>query len=382
MLSWPRPGSRSASRPSGLCSTWPWTPPSRRQTRSCSQARPVCSPAHRPSESAALAPNASVFRSPFNASPPIAPPGSWAVNYKGTDHAFNLDDPGAEARLIIPVPAFVLNSSGALGQLTWGLRDAAGTALDPVPAFLRSLRLQILGPCGLMLYDSQPLAPTVSSRTINPTIVLSTVAEVRFLYMDDKQNIYTVHYGGTTPGSCKVVEFSAPAFGIAENVTPASITLRRVGDMSGSLTVRFRTEDGSATAPADYGSVDTPVTFGAGVATVTVPVQTGNNTRARQAEDRSSHPRARRSRSRSRDGAGTVEHSPPHHQGRRTDAPPQQRGLRRRRGEHELQRDDPPVRPHDGGRVGQPGPPGRHRHRRSLRHGRGGLCRQRDPGDA
>ena len=46
------------------------------------------------------------------------------------------------------------------------------------------------------------------------------MAEVRFQYVDDRDNVYTVRYGGSTPGNCKMVEFSAPSFSVAENVSP------------------------------------------------------------------------------------------------------------------------------------------------------------------
>ena len=57
---------------------------------------------------------------------------------------------------------------------------------------------------------------------------------MRFRYVDDLENIYTVRYGQATPGACRVVEFSAPSYSVAENVSPAAISVKRVGDLTGT----------------------------------------------------------------------------------------------------------------------------------------------------
>ena len=55
---------------------------------------------------------------------------------------------------------------------------------------------------------------------------------MRLVYTDDRDNVFWVRYGATTPGNCKVVEFSVqrPKLQRPGNVGSASITVRRVGD--------------------------------------------------------------------------------------------------------------------------------------------------------
>ena len=166
-----------------------------------------------------------------------------------------------------------------------------------------------------MRYDSKSLVPATTSRTISPALPLSQVAEVRFLYKTIRRNLYTVHYGAATPGQCKAVEFSAPAYNVGEKGTSASIGVRRVGDLTGPLTVQFHTEDGSATAPDDYGSVDRALTFapGATTATVTVPIVDDPDPNPPRTvrlflthPDPDPNPRC----------AGAAQHGAPHHHGR------------------------------------------------------------------
>ncbi len=210
-------------------------------------------------------------------SPATAPGGDWTVNYEGTDFVFaGVTDPQASARLIVPVPTFT-QASGSLSQLGWAYMDADGAPLSGPPDFVRTLRIQILNPCGAVLHDSPPLDPATTSRTLSPPVNLASVAEVRFLYTDDLDNIFRVRFGAATPGGCKVVEFSAPSYSAQENVTPANIIVRRVGDMTGTVTVHVVAGNGTATDGEDYTAGDQVLTFGPNVTQLVRPVVILNN---------------------------------------------------------------------------------------------------------
>jgi hypothetical protein len=128
-----------------------------------------------------------------------------------------------------------------------------------------------------VLHDSQALDPATTSRTLSPPVNLASVAEVRFLYTDDLDNVFRVRFGDVTPGACKVVEFSAPSYSAQENVTPASITVRRVGDLTGTITVHVVASNGTATGGEDYTAGDQVLTFGPNVTQLVRPVVILNN---------------------------------------------------------------------------------------------------------
>jgi hypothetical protein len=74
-----------------------------------------------------------------------------------------------------------------------------------------------------------------------------------------------------------MVEFSAPSFSAAENVNPASITVRRVGDLSGTVTVNFTTSNGTARQGQDYTNASQLVTLGPNVSSQVVGVPIVDN---------------------------------------------------------------------------------------------------------
>jgi hypothetical protein len=68
------------------------------------------------------------------------------------------------------------------------------------------------------------------------------------------------------------INFSAATYSVAENRSPAVITVTRSGPTGGTVTVQFSTADGGATAGGDYTTVGRTLTFAAGVRSVTVSV--------------------------------------------------------------------------------------------------------------
>ena len=217
-----------------------------------------------------LASNVEEYRSPWITSPPTAPAGAWTEEYKGNYYDYTEVDPQASSRLVVPVPTFQAN--GSLSRVDWQYRAGNGTPLTGPPAFMRSIRLLVLDPCGVTLHDSLPLDPATLSRTLNPSVTLTQVAQVIFQYVDDMDNPYTVRYGTAAPGNCKMVEFSAPTYSAAENVSPASITVRRVGDLTGTVMVNFTTSNGTAQQGQDYTNASQLVTLGPNVSSQVIGV--------------------------------------------------------------------------------------------------------------
>ena len=80
------------------------------------------------------------------------------------------------------------------------------------------------------------------------------------------------------------INFSAASYNVQENKGPAVITVTRSGPAAGTVTVRFTTSDGTATAPADYAAVNATLTFAPGVRSVKVSVPIVNDTLAEATE--------------------------------------------------------------------------------------------------
>jgi CSLREA domain-containing protein len=71
------------------------------------------------------------------------------------------------------------------------------------------------------------------------------------------------------------VQFSAPAYIVAENGAAAVVVVTRTGSTSGTVTVNFATADGSATAGTDYTAQSGTLTFNDGEVskTLSIPIQ-------------------------------------------------------------------------------------------------------------
>ena len=75
--------------------------------------------------------------------------------------------------------------------------------------------------------------------------------------------------------STSVLQFGQLVYTVSESTPMATITVVRSGSLAGVATVRFRTLDGTATTPADYGNRSGMLTFAAGSATpqtFTIPI--------------------------------------------------------------------------------------------------------------
>jgi HSP20 family molecular chaperone IbpA len=75
------------------------------------------------------------------------------------------------------------------------------------------------------------------------------------------------------------INFSADAYQVLESRGPATVTVARSGPLVGTVTVQLSTADGTATAPADYTSVNRSLMFAPGVRSVSVTIPIVNDRR-------------------------------------------------------------------------------------------------------
>ena len=87
-------------------------------------------------------------------------------------------------------------------------------------------------------------------------------------FISDGQGVGTII--NDDPGG--TLQFSQPAYAIAENASSATITVTRTGSTLGTVTVNFATSNGTATAGSDYGNTAGTLTFGPGVTSQTFSV--------------------------------------------------------------------------------------------------------------
>ncbi|MBW8863351.1 MAG: hypothetical protein JF609_00195 [Verrucomicrobia bacterium] len=134
------------------------------------------------------------YQSPFVSSPAAAPGGTWTVAYKGTNLNFNITDPQAASRLVIPVPtASVL--ANVLQSVSWVYQDATtGATLGGAPAYVTSIQLQIEGYVGGRIYNSPNLMPAVTSHTLTSSVSWTNVSSFNLAYNDSLGNHYVVFF--------------------------------------------------------------------------------------------------------------------------------------------------------------------------------------------
>lgn len=133
------------------------------------------------------------YQSPFVSPPAAAPGGTWTVNYHGTNITFNVSDPQAASRLVIPLPTVTV-SGGIVQSVSWSYKDAAtGADLGGAPAYVTGIQVQIEGATG-RIYDSPFLAPDVTSHTLASTVNWTDVSNIFMAYDDTFGNHYVVSF--------------------------------------------------------------------------------------------------------------------------------------------------------------------------------------------
>jgi hypothetical protein len=135
------------------------------------------------------------YISPYISNPSAAPGGSWTVNYKGIPQNFNVPDPQAAARLVMPVPTVTI-VNGTLQQITWVYQSPSGATLNGPPSFMTGIQIQISGQGFVRLYDSPNLAPSTTTQILatGSLINWSAVTSIAMAYEDTSGNTFIVFF--------------------------------------------------------------------------------------------------------------------------------------------------------------------------------------------
>jgi len=89
------------------------------------------------------------------------------------------------------------------------------------------------------------------------------------------------------PSAASTISFERPDYSASDTEGAVTIAVRRTGDLSGALSVRVTSRDGSATAEDDYGAVDQLVSWGSGDGrpqTITIGLVGPSDTEVEQTE--------------------------------------------------------------------------------------------------
>lgn len=135
-----------------------------------------------------------LYQSPPVYNPAAAPGGTWIVSYKGSNVTFNVPDPQAAARLIVPLPT--VNVSGdVLQSVSWVYKNASnGATLSSPPAYMTTIQLQIEDVDGWRIYNSPELSPSTTNHTLTSTVNWSSVRMLYMAYSDTLDNSYVVMF--------------------------------------------------------------------------------------------------------------------------------------------------------------------------------------------
>jgi hypothetical protein len=136
--------------------------------------------------------NVTAYLSAKIGSPSTAPGGTWMVNYKGNFTSFNVPDPQAAARLVIPAPS-ASTANGNLISVSWNYKDPNnGNPISSTPAFITAVEVQIFDRDLNQVDDSGSLANTATNYTLGPISPWTGVGQIRMVYWDTLTNRYFV----------------------------------------------------------------------------------------------------------------------------------------------------------------------------------------------
>lgn len=134
------------------------------------------------------------YQSPSVSTPAAAPGGVWTVNYHATNVTFNVSDPQASSRLVIPLPTVTV-SGGVLQSVNWAYKDATtGATLSGAPAYITDIQVQIEGVAGGRLYNSPLLSPGTTNHTLTSVVNWSNVQGIYMAYDDTLGNQYIIFF--------------------------------------------------------------------------------------------------------------------------------------------------------------------------------------------
>ena len=133
------------------------------------------------------------YQSPFVYSPAAAPGGTWIVSYKGSNVTFNIPDPQASSRFVLPLPT-VSVVGGVLQSVSWVYKNpSTGATLSGPPPYMTKVYLQIEGTSG-RLYNSHEIPPTTAFHSLSTSVPWADVVNLTMSYDDDLGNKYIIFY--------------------------------------------------------------------------------------------------------------------------------------------------------------------------------------------
>ncbi|MCS7337084.1 MAG: hypothetical protein NZ739_02445 [Verrucomicrobiae bacterium] len=135
-----------------------------------------------------------MYQAPPVYNPAAAPGGTWTITYKGSNVTFNVPDPQAALRLVVPLPT-VNVSGGIIQSVSWVYKNATnGATLGGPPPYMTSIQVQIEDTTGARVYNSPELPPNTTSHTLTRTVNWSNVGRVYMAYDDTLDNHYVVTF--------------------------------------------------------------------------------------------------------------------------------------------------------------------------------------------
>lgn len=218
---------------------------------------------------------------------PIAGTGNGTVGMQGSDgspHAFlklYLNNSGRSSAVRVKYDLIDVDStasSSATFQQSFALQYRIGNSGSyvNVPAgYIQNAADFTTGATGL----TTNFDVTLPSDTIGAANV-----EVRILTTNSGGTDQMVAVDNIRVFGNDVFAFDPTAYSFVENAGATSLTVKRIGDLAGSVSVNYTFTSGSATSPGDYLGSSGTLTFGDGVDTQTIPLTIVNDLTAESQE--------------------------------------------------------------------------------------------------
>ena len=137
------------------------------------------------------------YSSPPVRNPAIALGGGWSVVFRTNANNFNMPNPQAVPRTVVPLPTLSL-SNGVLDSLSWTYYDSSGNPIGGIPSFVQSSRIDLLNQTG-NVFDTEVFpAATTFTYPSSSRYGWSSVGILRMGFYDNLNNQYFVDF---RPGS-------------------------------------------------------------------------------------------------------------------------------------------------------------------------------------
>jgi hypothetical protein len=138
------------------------------------------------------------YSSPAVRNPAIALGGGWSVVFRTNANNFNMPNPQAAPRTVVPLPTLSL-SNGVLSSLSWAYYDSNGNPIGGIPSFVQSSRIDLLDQSG-NVFDTEVFpAATAFVYPSSSQYSWSSVGTLRMGFYDNLNNQYFVDFRAGAP---------------------------------------------------------------------------------------------------------------------------------------------------------------------------------------